>query len=575
VSTIKDLQESSFAQRSPHCNVSNVPTSFPEDDAGRWSTAGPSNPDTFWVTDKLLGRWTHAGGGQWAGTPFLASCAGHTVGVWDGHPLAQPLPHLGRYKGGHVFFIVCEQTGLFCEEKKHVTLVVAPCPPGWSPPHKPPNNHSTAQDQTRRPKESHKNHSTEHVLPGIFNVWRPPSWTPLPSSSTFFTCFVPLDVMQTQPPSCLVDKFTLRVPDDGGGDHDFWGHARNTLKEWGVVVLENVLPENTCLQLHQDKRDYFKELNPALKDPKVELDASAWELNTSPDTRRGLKQNMGVGNMRPVWDARCQTHYVFKHLYEEVADIENDPLIPSGDAINLRVPGGPFSAASKDTSMPPREDWAHLDQTGSDDSLRCIQGQLILTPSTGVFVATPKGHLAYGGLIERFHKGNDTRNWLLWSSASDIKTAKSICASAGATAWQIPIARWSSVNRMVPWRPGTMIVWDSRLPHSAMPPMKNDPEWRSVVYISMRPLSWYDSESRYSRKFCLEHNRVTNHWGGSVFPITQGLGRRSLGNVCSTETFPYVSDPSKIWTDFPGVVPDWNRIYREFPGLMKLQTTFQ
>ncbi len=64
---------------------------------------------------------------------------------------------------------------------------------------------------------------------------------------------------------------------------------------------------------------------------------------------------------------------------------------------------------------------------------------------------------------------------------------------------------------------GSIIFWDSRTIHSAKYPDKKENTWRSVFYISMRPVQTFDQANLDTIKNATINGTTTNHWGSVIF----------------------------------------------------------
>lgn len=284
---------------------------------------------------------------------------------------------------------------------------------------------------------------------------------------------------------------------------------KNT-REFGLCVIKNVVPIDECNKDMDKIVSAFENLGTGLKRDKV----STWtDYNTPPQIRRGMYQCM-MGNLPVVWKQRVRPEIqsIFKILYQEFRkDIkDSDDLVTSIDGINVK-PGElePFYDPKND------HDWAHLDQTFYKEIYKCFQGQLVLTPTTASFRATPKSHIHHKEIVDYYYKTGSEKNFFKFSKKQSNEIRDWLNYDKGVKDWQIPI-----------YAPqGSFIIWTSTTIHSAKMadyPEKPKPDspwngWRGVIYISYRPKSEIEDGYLDEKKWCIRHNRLLNHWGNCIF----------------------------------------------------------
>ena len=318
------------------------------------------------------------------------------------------------------------------------------------------------------------------------------------------------------------------------------------LQDFGVVVVENVLPTERCDSVMNGIVSSFEQLGTGITREKAET----WtDFYTPPQTRPGMFQAL-MSHLPEVWSVRVEPRIstLFRILYEHFRQGEVGPLIPSIDGINIR-PNALLNQKIRN------KDWPHLDQTerkivpylddaecpddtgAEDDSrdlplkedatFRCIQGQMVLTQTTAAFRCSPKSHLVHSDLLDIVvDQGGATEgNWCKFNT-KDLTLMARLQAKVEAIGgvWQIP----------VPVKKGSFIFWLSTTVHSAKPidhvektehPFHG---WRGVVYVSYRPRSEYTkAQLQKIRRYILE-NRVMNHWNSKVFSKTPGGRYQSL-----------------------------------------------
>eukprot|EP00050_Salpingoeca_kvevrii_P012539 m.23372 g.23372 ORF g.23372 m.23372 type:complete len:342 (-) comp4107_c0_seq1:93-1118(-) len=313
------------------------------------------------------------------------------------------------------------------------------------------------------------------------------------------------------------------------GSEDWATAGADILREDGVLVLHNVLPDAECEQKMESLVGHLRALNPALT-----RKPSTWTPGNLPSgPRSGLFQSL-VSHFPTVWELRAdeRVRSIFTEMYSALRGRRVEDYVVSLDGINVRPPARPFHR--------PDEDWAHLDQTVRNDIFSCIQGQVVLSNSTACFRCSPKSHLVFEEVLDAAGCNND-RQWCLFHKSLYPELRRLIEGVGGQ--WQIPV----EAPR------GSVILWLSSVIHSArlqLPGSEVDPtdcwsQWRGVVYICYRPLEDVDEAHIGRLRKCFKENRSTNHWGTKIFPLNTRSRRDSVSPHASIARL--LKDPTAVY----------------------------
>ncbi len=332
------------------------------------------------------------------------------------------------------------------------------------------------------------------------------------------------------------------------------------MREDGVVVVTDVLTPEECDLAMNEIVGAFEVLCPGVS----RADPGTWlAADLPPQTRTGLFQAV-IGNLQPVWRLRCDPRIacLFAYLYFRLSRAASPAdLVVSGDGLNLRPNGaGPYTA----------RDWPHLDQTWGPP-FRCFQGQAVLTTTTACLVASLGSHKVHAELL-RATGGIGPGDWRKFDQ-EQIGRARALVAASGGS-WQVPI--------LAPR--GSIIIWASSVAHSARYQLAAEPAdpgepwkgWRGVVYLSYRPRSDYTKANLRTRVNALVANRVTNHWGGRLFP-TNPMGRygppsRNLRRPAGLgQQINLVTSPQAVYAILgsPELAPGWQRRLAGYPDELR------
>ena len=184
-----------------------------------------------------------------------------------------------------------------------------------------------------------------------------------------------------------------------------YSEASKLLKEYGVLVIENVFDADTCNNYMHETVRCFESLGTGVDRHKLK---QTWiPANLPPQTRQGMFQAV-ISGAKPVWEMRNSEKLktMFQKMYYHVrlgahneTRIDED-MVCSIDGINFQPSelsklrrGWPANWVQNEIDP---DDWAHCDQTTPrDDPFKCIQGSLCLSETTAGFRCSPKSHLAF------------------------------------------------------------------------------------------------------------------------------------------------------------------------------------
>jgi len=327
-------------------------------------------------------------------------------------------------------------------------------------------------------------------------------------------------------------------------DSNFETKMINLVKEFGVVVIKNVLSSIECTD-HMSNIVTELETVSSFK----RSDLKTWQPENLPQQVRPGMFHEVICNTPTInkirFDPRIMKIFTSYYSHFKNTSYDDIDMIVSNDGINIK-PGTvpPYNNGS---------DWAHLDQTGAiDDPYKCIQGQMVLSNTSACFRASPKSHLLFKEFVAESTTPAKVAGFLKFKPEAYFKMQKDIEAIGGS--WQINI----------PANKGDFIIWTSSTVHSATlqtnleKATKLDPwnGWRCVIFVCIRPRDEFTNNELRKKYESFTENRVTNHWGTTVFPrgfVRFNATARNKDRY-TTKVREFIEDPSKVY-ELPNMNP--------------------
>ena len=326
-----------------------------------------------------------------------------------------------------------------------------------------------------------------------------------------------------------------------------------TLREYGVCVITDAFSSEQCDNWMQHMVDGIMTISPTVNIDTFSNLKETWkDCDIMPQVGLGLHQQ---GYSFLGWPVRSSPiiEEVFKDVYSNLREKPISQTITSLDAINVRPPIPPFAEAN--------HDWAHYDQTESDNIFECVQGQVVLTTTTAGFRCSPKSHLLHKELCEENGRLGQKGNWFKFYQSMYKDIERRVLEKGGQ--WQIPVIAPK----------GSIILWLSTTIHSAKLADKESfiddyhPDdkwktWRGVVYCSQRPADELSEEHIQTLHYAWENNITTNHWGNKLLKQPFNYKPQKF----SSEIVSFMNDPRSILEKHPQLKPQLDERTKKLLG---------
>lgn len=301
-------------------------------------------------------------------------------------------------------------------------------------------------------------------------------------------------------------------------EHTF-AAAWASLKAYGYAVIEGVVSLEQCTAAYLAIKTHLRQAG-------VDVDSNELKMSSYPNSH-GIVQHLEIGQLQEVWDIRTNANVL--EVFEEMWG-DND-LLSSTDGVCWM----PSHYRGVDRS------WLHTDQSHKKKGRFCVQGYTNVLPSddaaSGSLYVIPGSHLRHAEFSKKFPEAaKNGKDWYKFSEEElEFFGAKPIRVHGGV---------------------GSLVLWDSRLAHSAIPPARGveSPRERCVVYVCYQPRLLCSKKNLEKKRAIFEDYRMTTHWPASKVEMF-GKKWRTYGAEVTVTTPPRNRVESQRMLELAGCVP--------------------
>eukprot|EP00730_Choanoeca_flexa_P008762 TRINITY_DN12533_c0_g2_i2.p1 TRINITY_DN12533_c0_g2~~TRINITY_DN12533_c0_g2_i2.p1 ORF type:complete len:379 (+),score=65.46 TRINITY_DN12533_c0_g2_i2:75-1211(+) len=305
-------------------------------------------------------------------------------------------------------------------------------------------------------------------------------------------------------------------------DVDAHERIKSHLNDDGYVVVTDLYSAAECQSMINEFESLARKLRPEWIDDDDRLQFKHQDFLCS--FKGGMGHIGPVHHQQYVWDIRQDERIV--GAFAAVYNVEPTELYVSMDSLCIREPN---TVAADDAAM---REWYHTDQTYSYD-FACIQGMVTLRDmpkDESPLRVWPGAHRKE--LLKHLTKEGNTTNYRHIDKSDEAKLDQ-----------HFPDLR---KRFKVDAPQGSIVLWDSRLPHMGGRSQK-ETIGRHVVYVSYQPKALLGEWSQFDtpqegRDWCLEARVIafeellrTTHWAASIIRVQQKPGPHYMDTMNQAE----------------------------------------
>lgn len=285
---------------------------------------------------------------------------------------------------------------------------------------------------------------------------------------------------------------------------------KQTLSEYGVAVIPNVLDEEECNSMVSKLWDFFEHISQGWKTPINRNNIATYRgIHDLFPSHGMLFQFFGIGHAQASWDMRQNPKII--DIFAKFWGCAQEELLVSFDGLSFGLPPEFTNRGYA------HNNWLHTDQSYTRPEFECVQSWV-----TGFDVSEGDATLGFFEGSHKFHKDfsenmkvqNRKENWFMVKEPAYVQYYMERCGQ----------------EKRIVCSKGSMVFWDSRTVHCGLGPIRGRPavNMRAVVYLCYLPRSTCPPKELKKKQEAFNALRTTNHWAnqGKKFAKTP----RTYGN---------------------------------------------
>ena len=269
----------------------------------------------------------------------------------------------------------------------------------------------------------------------------------------------------------------------------------NTLSNYGVAIIPNLLNEDECNKINSGIWDYFEHISKDWKGeftPIKKNNSKTWNniFNLYP-LHSQLYKHFGVGHSQVCWDTRQNLKIV--NVFSKLWNCNNEDLFVSFDGFSFCLPPENTNKGWENKS------WFHTDQSYLRNDFECVQSWVTANDidDGDATLAIMEGSHKYHQDFRNHFNINDKSDWYKLNSIEEKFYVDKKC----------------EYNK-IKCPKGSLVLWDSRTIHYGTNPTKKrkNKNLRSIIYLCYNKKDSCCLKDQIKKQDLFNKKRTTNHW---------------------------------------------------------------
>ena len=270
---------------------------------------------------------------------------------------------------------------------------------------------------------------------------------------------------------------------------------RRLVGRHGFAIVEDALSKEQCRDVIDGIWDSMEKITSGLKTPLKRNDSRTWPSIKQQSHMHNIYTDHGIVHAEFMW--RLRQNEKIMRVFSDLYACKPEDLLVSYDGVSVQTPpengnrGGWYKNC-----------WYHVDQSYTRPEKECFQSWV-----TGIDVNP--GDYTISFFVDSHHSFKDFGEYFNITNRGDFFKLK--------TQEQMQFYESRHDQIRITCKAGSMVVWDSRLLHSGLEPLKDreTPNTRMVCFLSYSPRQGVPQWVLLKRRRLFETRRATTHWSGA------------------------------------------------------------
>lgn len=303
-------------------------------------------------------------------------------------------------------------------------------------------------------------------------------------------------------------------------------NVTNTLNQYGVAIIPNVLNQQDCDAMKQGMWDYLETITANLPVPIKKTNTQSWKSFKELYPKHSmLIQNWSIGHAQFIWNVRTNPKVIAP--FAKIWDVEKEELLVSFDGASFHFP----PETTKFGWINPEKSWLHTDQSYLRNGFECVQGWINAydTNDGDATLTILEGSQNFHSDFATHFNQTSSDDWYLLTK-EQVNWYKNVKGC---------------VQKHIKCPAGSLVLWDSRTIHSGKEPEKTRqvPNYRCVAYVCYTPRHLASYSALKKKINAWETLRTTSHWPHKpkLFPVHPRTWGKPLPQIVQIPK-PQISD---------------------------------
>lgn len=270
-------------------------------------------------------------------------------------------------------------------------------------------------------------------------------------------------------------------------------HIMETIAEYGVAIVPDVLDDEECDNMISGMWDYFEHITQNWDNPINRNNDKTWkEFYKLFPLHSMLIQYWNIGHSQVAWDMRQNKKIV--NIFAKIWNCRRRDLVVSFDGMSFNPPPETTKRGWNRNNL-----WYHTDQSYTRNKFECVQSWITANDVNegDATLAFLEGSNKYHKTCAKKFKIQNKSDWYkLNETELEFYTNK------------------GCEHKRIKCPKGSLVLWDSRTIHCGTEALqeRDMPNFRTVIYLCYMPRELCDEKNIAKKQKAFNELRTTSHY---------------------------------------------------------------